>query len=104
MLCYLLAVGDKIGLLFIGAFWICAIASAAIASSKNRTGWGFFLLGLLLGPIAIFMAINIGPGRPPVPAGLLPVICPRCNAAQNVAVAEASYECWQCKLVVYKTP
>jgi hypothetical protein len=36
--------------------WIvCGIAAAAVASSKNRSGAGWFFLGMLLGPFALLM-------------------------------------------------
>lgn len=38
-------------------FWLlCAIFSAALASSKNRSGFGWFLLGLLFGPFGLLVA------------------------------------------------
>jgi hypothetical protein len=37
-------------------FWIvCGIASAVVASSKNRSGPSWFVLGILLGPFALLM-------------------------------------------------
>jgi len=37
-------------------FWIiCGIAAAVVASSKDRSGLGWFLLGMLLGPFALLM-------------------------------------------------
>lgn len=34
---------------------ICGIAACAVAVSKNRSGIGWFFLGILLGPIALLM-------------------------------------------------
>lgn len=31
----------------------------------------------------------------------LTVKCPRCNAEQNIAVGQPTFECWQCKYVAY---
>lgn len=37
-------------------FWvICGIAAAAVASSKGRSGFGWFVLGIFLGPFALLM-------------------------------------------------
>jgi hypothetical protein len=57
------------------AVWlICGIAAACVASSKRRSGLGWFALGLLFGPFAFltvgFMApkeIKDGPADPPGP-------------------------------------
>lgn len=81
-------------LIFLGIF---GVASAAIASKKNRSTAGFFLLGFMFPIIGLIVALIIGPGHPPAPAGLRAVTCPRCNASQNVDPKQGSYECWQCK-------
>ncbi len=52
--------------------WILSgIGAAMIASSKNRSGCGWFAAGLFLGPIALlivgFMAPGVAPGKPAVP-------------------------------------
>ena len=46
-------------------FWIvCGIASAVIASSKGRDGGAWALLGFILGPIGVLMAIGVTSQRP----------------------------------------
>lgn len=78
---------------------ICGIIAAYVAVNKNRSGAGFFFLGLL-GPIAIIAAAVASKGERPAPKGMKVRICPRCNARQNVDRFQGQYECWQCKLVV----
>ena len=78
---------------------ICGCISAAIASGRDRSGVGFFFLGLFFGLIAILAAVIVSPGLPKAPAGTASVNCPRCGANQNVNTNDASYECWQCKLI-----
>lgn len=40
--------------------WIvCAILSAVVASSKGRSGFGWFLLGFFLGPLGLLAAIGV---------------------------------------------
>jgi hypothetical protein len=47
---------------------LCAIVSAVIASTKYRSGIGFFFLSLLfLGPLAVGVAVLAAPGVPPPP-------------------------------------
>jgi hypothetical protein len=46
-------------LIFVLSWIICGIATAVIASSKGRDGCGWGILGFLLGPIGILMAIGI---------------------------------------------
>ncbi|MCZ4519505.1 hypothetical protein O4220_13365 [Rhodococcus ruber] len=78
---------------------VCGAIAAFVATGKNRSGSGFFFLGLL-GPIAIIAAVVASKGEPPAPKGMKVVHCPRCNARQNVDRFQGQYECWQCKLVV----
>lgn len=77
---------------------ICGLISAAIAGRKNRNTGGFFALGFFLGLIGIVAAAIASPGSPATPPGLTAVICPRCNARQNVPTSEETYRCWQCAL------
>ena len=38
-------------------FWLlCGIFSGALASSKNRSGFGWFLIGLIVGPFGLLVA------------------------------------------------
>jgi hypothetical protein len=98
--------------------WLgCAVIAALIGQSKNRSVVGSFLLGLILGLIGIVIialmpkkAAPLGYYTPPAPVvpaappGMRPVQCPRCNAAQNIPVADTSYECWQCKTFIGRRP
>lgn len=46
-------------------FWIiCGVAAASIASSKGRSAGGFGVVGFLLGPIGLLIAIGF-PTLPP---------------------------------------
>lgn len=46
--------------------WILSgIGAAMIASSKNRSGCGWFAAGLLLGPIALLIVGFMAPGEAP---------------------------------------
>jgi ribosomal protein L32 len=38
---------------------ICGLVCASIASSKGRDGCGWFLLGVLLGPLALLMSFAV---------------------------------------------
>jgi ribosomal protein L40E len=41
-------------------FWfLCGIVSAIVASNKGRSGCGWFLLGILLGPIGVVLALVV---------------------------------------------
>ncbi len=63
-------------------FWlICGIATAVIASSKGRDGFGWFLIGCLLGPIGLLMSIGIAArAAPTAPAPSSADLrkCPHC--------------------------
>ena len=56
---------------WIGFFgWIaCAIGAGAIASSKHRSFFGYFLLGFILPLIGLLIAIGMTPKRPASRAG-----------------------------------
>lgn len=78
---------------------LCGAISAAIASSKHRNAGGYFFLGAFLGVIGIIAAAVASPGDPPAPLGMMAVTCNRCGTRQNVNRDDATFECWQCKLV-----
>ena len=50
--------------IFILFIWILigvplGFASAAVAANKGRSGWGWFALGLLLGPVGLILALVV---------------------------------------------
>lgn len=63
----------------------------------GRAGW--FVFGALLFIVALPVVIFTTPGLPQAPPGMRAVKCQRCNAVQNIAATQTTYECWQCKLV-----
>ena len=67
-----------------------------IATTRNRTSIGYFLLGFFYGPLGPLVATLLHRGVPPTPRGMLAVDCLRCNAAQNVEAGEPEWRCWQC--------
>lgn len=49
-------------------FWIlCGIATAVVANNKRRSGCAWFILGMLLGPIGLFMIAFLSPVLPDAP-------------------------------------
>lgn len=63
--------------------WIlCGVICAVIASNKGRSGGGWFLLGCLLGPLGIVLALVVGKDEKVVAAAALKagtaVKCPAC--------------------------
>jgi hypothetical protein len=49
-----------------GVWLLCAGIAATIADEKDRSPFGFFGLGLLIGPLAIVAAV-LRPSTPPPP-------------------------------------
>ena len=45
---------------------LCGVGAAMIASSKNRSGCGWFGAGILLGPLALLIVGFMAPGEAPV--------------------------------------
>ena len=77
----------------------CGVLAGWIARNKNRDGTIFLLLGIPLGVIAIAVALLMPAGELPAPTGMSSVVCPRCNARQNITDGPSTFECWQCRLV-----
>lgn len=65
-------------------FWVlCGIAAAVVANNKQRDGCGWFILGMLLGPIGLFMIAFLGPGKGKRNLGTMEIVsetkkCPFC--------------------------
>lgn len=79
--------------------WVlCGIASAVIANAKNRSAFGWFILGLLLGVLGLLIIAVLPQQAPLPPLGMRRVNCVRCTAVQNVPASDTTFECWQCKL------
>lgn len=50
---------------FVVGWGTLALINAGLAQSKNRSGLNWFLLSLLLGPIATFVLVAFSPPLPP---------------------------------------
>ena len=88
-------------------FWIlCGIGAGIAASNKGRSGCGWFILGILLGPFGILFAVLVAPVSPmvtkqatPTPAPSLPKpnlsdetkICPACAETIKLAATKCRY-------------
>lgn len=92
------AVGILGMVVFVG--FVCGIVCLTIAEKKQRSPGGFFLVGLVFGPLGILATVIAAQGEPAAPKGMRGVHCPRCVARQNIATDADGYECWQCKLIV----
>ncbi len=68
----------ELGLLIIGGWLVCGIASSVIGSSKGRDGGSWFLAGLLLGPIGVLMAIGVTSKQEAGPPPSAMRKCPMC--------------------------
>lgn len=44
---------------FFGVWLLCGIISAVVASNKGRSGFGWFILGFLLGPLGLILALVV---------------------------------------------
>ncbi len=84
---------------FILLWFACGIASALVASSKGRSGAGFFILGVLLGPLGLLGAGVAGKATTEmspreVKAGLQSGAlrkCPHCDQAISSSASVCRY-------------
>ena len=86
---------------YVLCFFVVAVISGfigvCIGYHKGRDVEGF-LLGFFFGIIGWIVVVLLSP-RARVPDGMRKVMCPRCDASQNGAIQQPTYECWQCKYV-----
>jgi LSD1 subclass zinc finger protein len=78
---------------------ICVLMAGvgmAISSAKNRSLIEGALLGGLLGCFGLIIVAVLPKQLPKPPPGMRAVLCPRCNAPQNILQDAVSFECWQC--------
>ena len=79
-------------------FWIIWTIIAVLIGQKKNIDLGTSLtLGVLLGPIGIVILLFMRTELPKAPKGMIAMKCSRCNTVQNVAMEQATFECWQCK-------
>lgn len=90
---------ETLGMLFVWALVgvVCGVIAMQIAIKRDRSA-EWFLVGLVFGPLGILAAL-LAPRGFKTPDGRQAVTCPRCSTQQNVLTTDATYECWQCKLV-----
>jgi hypothetical protein len=93
-------------LLAVGYF----IPTIIAATRHVRNVGAVIVINLFLGwtvigwVIALAMAFGSAPPRAVIPLGMQTVMCPRCNAQQNIPVGAPTFECWQCKYVAHQGP
>ena len=103
---------------FVGSFWyviwlMCAAGSAAIAQGKGLSPVHGFVVGILLGPIGLLIAVFQRSAAPAaagtaVPQGVVigqpsPVMaanCPNCHNANQVPATAPQFACGHCGTVV----
>ena len=79
----------------------CALAAAWVAADRRVSSFGYFVFGLLFGPIGLLAACLARPVLPKPPAGWSRELCLRCGQEQNAKLDEAhTYNCWRCNQLV----
>lgn len=77
-------------------FWIVlSIAVGVIAGSKGRTGFGYFILSLLLSPLIIGLVVSAMPKAVPDAQREAPETHTRCPACKEVVRRDA-IKCKHC--------
>ena len=54
--------------MFVAIWLLFGLISAVVATNKGRSGCGWFVLGMLLGPFGFILALVVSPNRPAVEA------------------------------------
>ncbi|HLG51135.1 MAG TPA: hypothetical protein VKY56_05795 [Chloroflexota bacterium] len=81
----------------LGAIWVlCAVVAGIVASDKGRRFWVWFPLGILIGPVALYLALRTYEVVPPE----LAIICPGCHRA----VRKTLRTCPRCGQVLVREP
>ena len=81
--------------LALGFWFVCALFSAVVASSKGRSGAGWFVLGFLFGPLALLAAVGVAARASPdqhlfpcrackTPIDPTATICPHCRTESPI--------------------
>lgn len=69
--------------------WVlCAVFSAVIASAKDRSGFGWFVLGFLFGPFAL-IAVGFMPSLKTMPGAPTPATHVKCPDCAELVLNEA---------------
>lgn|SRR5665213_3518919 len=68
--------------MLVGIWLFCGLVSSVIATSKGRSGCGWFALGTVLGPFGFGLALIAGPNRTALEEHALKAgdmkMCPHC--------------------------
>lgn len=114
---YLFA-GQFVGLPFFVMWLMCAAGSAAIAHNKWLSPVHGFVVGILLGPIGLLIAIFQRSGvpsssAPPVPQDVMAPVqppqlvsakCTDCQTINQVPADARRFECGRCGTIVERAP
>jgi hypothetical protein len=82
---------------FFAGACITGAVGALIAEHKNQPKAVGFLLGFLLGFIGLAIVAMAKKELPKAPPGRWALLCPRCNAIQNINDEDEIFTCWQCE-------
>lgn len=81
----------------IGSIWVlCAIVAGITAGEKGRRFWVWFPFGLLVGPVALYLALKSYEVVPPE----LAQICPSCQKS----IRKTARTCPRCGYVLIHEP
>jgi len=79
-------------ILIVGGFWIvCGIASLLIAQSRGANASSWFVVGVILGPIGILLALT---AKPAAPVEFAPQPAPADSPTQRTGLAAVPGALW----------